>query len=187
MGRIDLTPDEQALWEQIYFEPRSSRIDHDKLQSSIEPAYQLARSLLEREAIPPIRLRYFTDPELNIGGRGKSRKEVFERNGTSGDAILKHPHFHKYLRYFVIGPDLPLDAIAEFVTLVRECIPVSSGDTKAFCSLARQQVRNAGLNRKDAAEEYFKLGLELEIGEDIAHAVRDSIMRMSKKLAGKYL
>ena len=181
MGRIDLTPGEQALWEQIHFASRSSRIDHDKLRASIGPAYQLARSLLEREAIPPIRWRYFTDHKLNIGGRGKSRQEVFERNGTSGDAILKHPHFHKYLRYFVLGPDIPSEAIAEFAALVRDCGPVTSGDTKAFCSLARQQVRNAGLKRKDAAEEYFKLGLELEIGQDIAYAVRNSIMRMSKK------
>ena len=181
MVQIDLTPKEQALWEQICFTPRSSQIDHDKLRASVEPAYQLARSLLDRDAIPPIRLRYFTDPELYIGGRGKSRKEVFERKGTIGDAILKHPHFHKYLRYFVLGPDLPSTAIDEFVALARECEPITSGDTKEFCRLARQQVRNSRLNHRDAAEEYFKLGLELEIGEDVAHAVRDSIMRMSNK------
>lgn len=181
MGQIDLTPEEQALWEQIYFAPKSSRIDHDKLRASIEPAHQLAKSLLARNAIPPIRLRYFTDPEFNIKGRGKSRQAVLERNGISGDAILKHPHFHKYLRYFVLGPDLPTEVIDEFVALVSECGTLTSGDTKAFCSLARQQVRTADIDRKYAAEEYFKLGLELEEGGDIAHAVRDSIMRMSKK------
>lgn len=181
MGRIDLTPDEQNLLEQIYFPSKSSQIDHDKLRESIEPAYQLAQSLLERKAIPPIRLRYFTDPEFNIGGHGKSRKEVFERNGTSGDAILRHPHFHKYLRYFVFGPALPSTAIDEFVTLIGDCEPITSGDTKEFCSLARKQVRYLGIDYKDAAEEYFKLGLELDVGEDVAHAIRVTIMRMSKK------
>lgn len=184
MGRIDLTPEEKFLWEQIHFALESSRIDQDKVRESIEPAYQLTQNLLGREAIPSIRWRYFTDPELNIGGRGKSRQQVFERNGTRGDAIFRHPHFHKYLHYFVLGPDIPSEAIDEFKALVFECGTVTSGDTEAFCSLARRQVRIAGRDRNYAAEEYFKLGLELEIGEDTARAVRDSIMRMGKKYRG---
>jgi hypothetical protein len=178
MERVALTPDEQNLWDQIYFSEKTILIDHDKIRESIEPAYRLAQSLLKRKAIPQIRMRYFTDPELNIGGRGKSRKEVFERNGTSGDAILKHPHFHKYLRYFVLGPDIPLTAINEFVALANDCDPITSGDTKEFCNLARRQIRNSGQDTKYAAEEYFKLGLELELGEDVAYAIRDTIMRM---------
>ncbi len=178
MERVALTPDEQNLWDQIYFSEKTILRDHDKLRESIEPTCQLAQSLLERKAIPQIRMCYFTDPELNIGGRGKSRKEVFERNGTSGDAILRHPHFHKYLRYFVLGPDIPLTAINEFIALANDCDPITSGDTKEFCKLVRRQIRNSGQDPKYAAEEYFKLGLELELGEDIAYAIRDTIMRM---------
>lgn len=181
MERIDLTPDEKTLWEQIYFAPESSRFDHEKARASIEPAYQLARSLLGRQAIPRIRWRYFTDPELNVGGHGKSRQQVFEKNGTSGDQILKHPHFHKYLRYFVLGPDIPSQAIDEFMALVIECGTPTSGDTEKFCNLARRQVKISRRGRDYAAEEYFKLGLELGIGQDTARAIRDGIMRMGKQ------
>jgi len=176
MGPINLTAHEQALWDKIYFVPASGGSGHDKLRASIEPAYQLARSLLERKAIPPVRWRYFTDPELNTGGRGKSRKEILERNGTRGEAILKHPHFHKYLRYFVLGPELPSSAIDEFARLVRDCEPVTSGDMNGLCSLARQQARSGSLSRQAAAEEYFKLGLELGLGVDMSRALRKNLM-----------
>lgn len=175
--KIALTPDEQALWEQICFAPINE--DEDKLQVSIESAYQLSRSLLKRKAIPAIRWNYFTDPELNTRGYRKSRKEVFEENGARGDEILRHPHFHKYLRYFVLGPEIPSTAINEFAELAKQCAPITSGDTREFCSLAKKQVKNLGLNPKNVAEEYFKLGLELELGEDIAYAVRRDVMQMN--------
>ncbi|HZC22783.1 MAG TPA: hypothetical protein VE866_05540, partial [Candidatus Binatia bacterium] len=41
---------------------------------------ELAEQLLQRKAVPEVRLRYFIDPECNPGGRGKSRKDVFEKN-----------------------------------------------------------------------------------------------------------
>lgn len=90
MGPIALTTAEQGLWDQVYF-PRGGVLDSDRLRASIEPAYELACSLLERDAIPPIRWRYFTDPELNVRGHGKSRLQVFERNGTGGDADSSIP------------------------------------------------------------------------------------------------
>lgn len=151
MGPIELTAAEQGLWDQIYFPPHGVVFDHDRVRASIEPAHELACSLLEREAIPPIRWRYFTDPELNVRGHGKSRLQVFERNGTRGDAILGHPHFHKYLRYFVLGPDVPASTIASFTGLVDECAPVTSGDVDGFCELVRHEVRSTGLQRRLAA------------------------------------
>ena len=69
--------------------------------------------MFERQAIPDLRIRYFTDPTLNIG-LSKSRKEVFESNGTSGADILSHPHFLRHLKYFIYGPDLPVAAIHAF-------------------------------------------------------------------------
>ena len=59
----------------------------------------LMRSLLERRAIPECRLKYFTDPRYNIRGRGRSRRETFESNGTRGNEIFTHGHFTKYPRY----------------------------------------------------------------------------------------
>jgi len=177
VGPIELTVAEQGLWDQIYFH-RGGILDDDRLRASIEPAYELACSLLERDAISPIRWRYFTDPELNVGGHGKSRLQVFERNGTRGDAVLRHPHFQKYLRYFVLGPDLPASTTTALGALVDECAPVTSGDVDGFCALARSEVRSRGLDRRLAAEEFFKVALELALDEGTARIVRDSVMEM---------
>jgi hypothetical protein len=177
MGPIELTAAEQDLWDQIDF-PGGGVLDSDRLRASSGPAHDLAGSLLERDAIPPIRWRYFTDPELNVRGHGKSRLQVFERNGTRGDAVLRHPHFLKYLRYFVLGPDLPASTSAAFTALIDECAPVTSGDVDGFCELARCEVRSKRLERRQAAEEFFKLALELELDEDMSRMVRDSVMEM---------
>lgn len=88
--------------------------NHDELRCSLEPMRLLALSLFERSVIPEIRIAYFKDPNFNLGGRGKSREEIFESNGTSGDEILSHPHFLKYLEYFLCGPNLPSLAIDTF-------------------------------------------------------------------------
>lgn len=176
MGPIKLTEREQKLWDQVYA-CRSKVGDGKSIRASIEPAYQLARSLLRRKAIPEMRWRYFVDPTLNVGLK-KSRKEVFEENGTRGDAILRHPHFHKYLRYFILGPDLPSQTIAAFCALVRDCKPVTSGDQQLFCDLARRQVRSGRLGRRSAAEEFYKLALELQLHDDMSRAVRDCVMKM---------
>lgn len=178
MGPIDLTSAEQGLWEGIYFPPAGGPTDADRLRASLEPAHELARSLIDRQAIPPVRWRYFIDPELNVGGHGKSRRQVFERNGTRGEAILGHPHFFKYLRYFVLGPDLPAPTVNALNGLVDECAPVTSGDVDGFCSLARSEVRRRGLERRYAAEEFYKLALETGLDEGTARMIRDSVMAM---------
>src|SRR5690606_35993941 len=107
---ISLTPEEQNLLSQIRFDWNS----HDELRSSLVPMEALASSILERGVVPAVRISYFTDPEFHAGGRGKSRQDIFENNGTSGDEVLRHPHFLKHLRYFIYGPDLPAEVILKF-------------------------------------------------------------------------
>lgn len=177
MGPIELTLAEQKLWEVIYFGPPTGFIDYDRIRASVEPALRLTKSLLKRDAIPEVRLRYVADPELNVRGHGKSRIEVFERNGTRGDDIFRDPNFHKYLRYFVLGPDLSLSTITAFTQLVDRCGMITSGDCDAFCSLARSEARSCSLPKRDTAEELFKLSLELGLGDGMSRAVRDSVMQ----------
>ena len=177
VGPIELTSAERTLWEQISFPPYPPGSTHDAVRSSVEPAHDLARSLIDRKAIPDVRWRYFVDPDFSIG-KHKSHRQIFEKNGTRGEAILRHPHFHKYLRFFVIGPDLPASTMASFEACIRGCHPVTSGDQEAFCQLARREVRTHSLDRKQAAEEFFKLSLELGLDVDMARAVRDAVMKM---------
>jgi len=62
--------------------------------------------------------------------------------------------------------------------LVDECAPVTYGDVDGFCALARSEVRSRGLDRRLAAEEFFKVALELALDEGTARIVRDSVMEM---------
>ncbi len=168
---IDLTPEEAKLFGLLRFDPRR---DHDALRTSCAAASELARSLLARKAIPAIRLRYFTDPEFNIGSR-KSRKEVFELNGTRGDDILSHGNFLPYLRYFVEGPALPHHVADAFRAQVQTMGYVSGSDIDTLKRFARDAVRSHRLAAASAAEEFFKLAIECDIEVYIARMVRDAV------------
>jgi hypothetical protein len=171
---VVLTSEEQKLWDGIPF-----RIDWRTggplaTPGSMEAARTLTMSLLEREAIPRVRLSYFTDPELNVRGHGRSRKQIFERNGTRGENIFRHPHFFRYLRYFVLGPDLPGETVRRFAE-------AAADDEDGLQAFAREEVRRRGLERTDAAEEFFKLALELDLDPWIARGVRDAVMRLKSR------
>lgn len=153
---IELTERELDLLTQIKFRHPS----HDELRESIMPMTGLTESLLERGAIPEVRLLYFTDPERNPGGRGKSRQQVFEKNGTSGAEIYAHGNFLKYLEYFIYGPNLPPSIIAKFKETMSFSGYLTAGDITDLIPYARASVRSARLNPRDAAEEFHKLALE---------------------------
>lgn len=175
---VKLNAEEQALFDTICWDldelgRRDDRIDH------LEKMGELAESLLERKAIPEVRLAYFTDPEMNVGGYGKSRKQVFEKNGTSGRDILRHPHFMDYLRYFLYGPDLPKDTIRGFCKIIEEDRGTSGMVLDQIQAFVRKEGRNRGLNPGHAAEEFFKLAHE--IGKpNLAEAVRSAAKSVRK-------
>jgi len=56
--------------------------------------------LLERNAIPEHRFKYFTDPDYRKGRIKGSRRDLFRRNRNSDEEILRHPHFLEHARYF---------------------------------------------------------------------------------------
>ena len=176
VNQIQLTDTERGLLDRIEFNPLARSHDATAARKSGEAAYQLTLSLLKRQAVPKIRWAYFTDPMLNIGRVKCSRKEVFERNGTTGDAIFRHPHFLKCLWYFLHGPTLPADIIEGFCTKISECQPVTSGDLPTLRSCATRQTRSHGLDRRKAAKEFYKLALECDLAEFEARAIRDAVM-----------
>lgn len=154
---ISLTTEEEPQIEEIVFDLNALSPEfHEQLQRSCTAGGKLARSLLMRRAIPEIRYRYFTDPELNTGRRHGSRKEAFEQNGTKGDAILEHGHFLPDLKYFIFGPNLPQDVITRFAELVEDD---AGAEVFAFVRSAVRQLSRE--HRLDAAEEFFKLAVEL--------------------------
>ena len=83
---VELTEEERALVEKIDFNPSSEMHNADYWRAVGDAAHNLMGSLIARKAIPEVRTKFFTDPVFNIGGRGRSRSQIFEKNGTRGDA-----------------------------------------------------------------------------------------------------
>ena len=158
---IELSSEEQALLDQISF----IDLNHQVLRRSCQAAGKLMEMLLDRHAIPKIRIEYFNDPKYNIG-KNRSRKKVFEDNGTKGLAIFYHGNFLKYLRYFIWGPNLPNTLIEDF------CKEIDEEDLPA---VARSLIRKHDLNSRDASEEFYKLCLECNLPEWKSRLVRDSV------------
>jgi hypothetical protein len=176
LKNVELTPAEKALVEKIDFAPSRQTHDPEAAQEMCNTAGELTRALLRRKAIPEVRTRFFTDPAYNVGGRGSSRLQVFEKNGTRGDAIFRHPHFLKYLRYFLYGPDLPEPVIHAFQQKVLDCGPVTSGDIVPLGDYAKQLTRSRGLD-KGKADEFYKLALDCGLDEGEARSIRDAVKK----------
>jgi len=159
--RIKLTKSETRWLERIPF-------SHDRVDDWLPIAdamESLFNALLERDAIPAIRLRVFADPEY-AETRGRAPKQVFESNGTCGGDICRHPHFAKYLRYFIQGPDLPDAAINGFCRILNEDRGTSGMVLKQLHQYVRLCVREYGLDRHSAASAFYRLAVELEIDHD---------------------
>ena len=167
----ELTEEERGLLSQIAFDDFS----HEAFLRSAQAAKALTLSLGERKAIPEIRWRYFTDPALNVRHKS-SRMQGFERNGVRGEEILVHPHFLKYLHYFIFGPQLPPDLIDRFYQLVAK-EPHYPGDNRdelqAFARAAAR--RYPPSERSTLAEEFFKLSLECGLPEELAWRIRSAV------------
>lgn len=174
---IELNQGELLLLQKIYF----GASNHEELRASLEPMAALSGLLLDRHAIPEVRLLYFTDPERNPGGRGKSRQAVFEGNGTMGDEILAHPHFLKYLEYFIFGPKLPEKTISSFKESARFGDHLSRSDMQDLLPSAKALVKAGRMDASSAAEEFHKLALECGALPGTAASLRDSLRKMRIK------
>lgn len=174
---IALTPEEIAIANAMAFDSLFFRGDTQAFLKNADLAHDLTNSLLSRDAIAEHRIRYFADPEYYPGGRGKSRRENFERNMPTGDDLLRHPHFLQYLRYFIHGANLPLSVEVAFAQAAHECGQFSSGDMAPLGSTARQLARTHRLEPKAAADEFFKLCLDLGMSASYAGGIRSSVQQ----------
>lgn len=172
---IFLTEEEQAVFVQIEFDVLPIHVDRSAAIHNGALACELTKLLQDRDAIPQHRWEYFINPDYNIGGRGKSRYDVFRENLRSGQDICEHPHFLPYLRYFVLGPDLPKSVLHAFTWAVKECGTVTSGDLLPLGNLANKLTKKLGVARDTAREEFFKLVLEFGVQPNSARTIRDQI------------
>ncbi|XJC72746.1 hypothetical protein ACHFCA_17235 [Delftia tsuruhatensis] len=156
---------------------------YDEIEASIGPMAALTESLLDRQAIPEIRLQYFTDPDFYPKGRGRSRQELFTREGCTDDEISSHPNFRKFLEYFVFGPNLPEHIIQAFRRGRSFGVRLSRSDKNDLLPVAKSFVKEHRLDPISVADEFFKLALECGALPEVAEELRKSIdgIRISTK------
>ncbi|MEE8208462.1 MAG: hypothetical protein V3T88_05885 [Nitrosomonadaceae bacterium] len=169
---VSLDPSEKKLLDQITFD--FDRHNDEILRASCKAADTLANLLLMREAIPEIRIRFFIEPEFNIGAK-KSRLQVFESDGVTGYAIFGDPRFLEYLRYFIYGPDLPDQVKTEFCNMEYPYEYISGGEIGDLRKLAISLVREYNLIPSEAACEFFKLAIECGMDAYSAQLIRDAV------------
>lgn len=171
---VDLTVEEAALANEVREANRLLLVNHD-YERTINAGYasrRLIESLMKRQAIPEHRIRYFTDPSYNSGQRKGSRAEVFRRNAGSNGEMYEHPHFWKYLLYFIDGPQLPAELLTRIATLCAD----EMRDHGSVEKLARQTCRALTGDTEHLSEEYFKSVVEcggtLTEAQNVRRAVR---------------
>ncbi|HTF68190.1 MAG TPA: hypothetical protein VK638_36480 [Edaphobacter sp.] len=140
IGQIELTDTETALYAQVSEAERLLLVDHDynRTCQAGQASRELFHSLMKRKAIPEQRLRYFADPAYNASDTRASKRERFLRNARTEDAMYEHPHFWKYLIYFINGPELPHHVVDQFDAIAKD--EMRNYDALSSLSLARQAV-----------------------------------------------
>lgn len=173
---IELTEAEKALFAQLTFD--FDELDEPgRYKQNGDAVCALIDSLMKRNGIPAHRVNWFTDPDYNIGGHGKSRMQVFEGNGCRGEAILRHAHFLAHLRYFICGPELPNGVADTFRKAVEDCGHVTSSDVLPLGKLARDLARKHRLKSSDA-DEFYKLALDCGLNTNYARHIRDDVKKL---------
>ncbi len=163
---IELTNAEAKLYSRITLVPGNE--DWTTIADAME---SLVTSLLERGAVPDVRLSLFDDPKYAETGH-KSRQSVFESNGTRGRDIFRHPHFIPYLNHFIHGPDLPRPVIEGLCRILNDDSGTSGMVLDQYCRYARSCMREFKLERSKAATEFFRLGVEIGMALDDARSLR---------------
>jgi hypothetical protein len=176
---VKLNEKEQTLFDEIQWEIDTIR-GGEFPEDNWDKLGELTESLLKRKAIPEIRRRIFDDPEFNPGGHGKSRIDIFHQNGRTNPEIIRHPHFLPWLRYFVEGPDLPEPTIAGFLKIIEDDHGTEGMVVDQLKTFVRKEVRERGLDRHDAAKQFYRLCVEAD-KKHWADYVRKAAMEARRK------
>lgn len=169
---VELTDDETKLYELLLPDSPDTSTEWTPIADAMEALF---KSLIERNAIPKMRLHIFDDPKY-AETRNKSPKQIFEANGTSGYRIYRHQHFIEYLHYFINGPDLPADVINGFCKILNDDAGTSGMILDQLRRFVRSCIREHGLDRRSAASNFYKLAIELGMNRNLSRSIRTAAM-----------
>jgi hypothetical protein len=120
-------------------------------------------SLLARGGLPEVRLKYFDDPVFSARRRKGLHRDQFRKSNPTDKDIHGHPNFLSFLRYFILGADLPQPVIDEFSKQAFRFGHVGPSDALELGQLARQQIKKFGMAPHDKDKEYYRLALDCGI------------------------
>ncbi|MCB1504426.1 MAG: hypothetical protein KDJ47_05555 [Hyphomicrobiaceae bacterium] len=166
---IHLNDFEIALFDSIAFPPDAAKLDGEQAANNAELARLLAVSILEREAVPEHRLRFFDEAEHNLG-RDVSVRAELEQSGVSGEQLYEQADFLKYLRYFICGPELP-EAVERVFR--RELGGRDGGSQRRLAGKLKEFGRSLGATaaqREKFYQQALECGLSAPAAREIAFA-----------------
>ena len=176
-----MTDEEEKLVQSITLRPPQfgdMRAIYLKNEQSV---LALMESLMGRDAIPEVRLKYWEDPECRTNRRYKSSyKEQFEEHNRTDQCIYAHLGFLPFLRYFLFGPDLPKEVISSFEMKVESLGWITSGDVEPICKHARLLSRRFNLKDRSVPKEFYKLCREIDF--DYARIVMENVKKAQRSL-----
>jgi len=175
---INLTEKEEELLAKIpsYNELANSSLEYEEWQEAANAMEELFNSLNERNAIPELRLKIFTEAEYAEKGR-KSVKEEFESNGTKGRDILRHGHFTEFIDYFVNGPILPKHLIEGFCKLANDYF-TQPEELRRF---VRGGLKESSLTHYSVPTQIFRLAVECNLQIYTAKTLRSEALAAIRK------
>jgi len=174
MSKIDLTEKE----EELYLNTLSFRLDEDYKTRifKLNCSKKLIELLLAREAIPKQRIDLFTNREFNTGRSRKSRKEVFESNGTTGSNIFSHPDFIKYLKFFIEGHNIDPRLNSKLREISTNNVYKDDTTDEIIEYLKTNSlIPNTKPERDQFAEHVFMIGADLKLDSSYCHTLRNKI------------
>lgn len=124
MNDIELSHEEEVLYNRIIWDSQElvARTPEEQ-EDVLSSADELVHRLRQRGVIPRIRLDLFSNPELNLAGRGKSPLQALEQKGVT----TRNAEFLRHLWFFIHGPRLPQELI-EGVQRIAAREVVTTGD-----------------------------------------------------------
>jgi hypothetical protein len=181
-GQIELIEAEKDLASKIVFDHDGYvRLEYKEATENGELAAALMRSLMAREAIPPTRIGYFTDPDYNPSKSKSSRADLFLQNAGTLEEMFQHGHFLPYLYYFIYGADLPATIRDVFFAKAQDIFV----EANQLIQLARSQARE--LRRGHFPRDYrlpdlfYQLALDCGCEEWNARSVREAVMEVVRE------
>lgn len=176
---IELTADERSLADEIDLEYIEEwRGDHEIFLKNGPVIIALMASLDARAALPAYWISYWTDPSCNPGRVKASRKALFQRGNESDQDIFSHPNFVSHLRFLLLGNELPAHVAKAFMQKAGNPEWVSARDAIDLGKSARRLARENQIPSHQAAEDFFKLALQMGIKTSAALVLRDALKKM---------